>query len=70
MSNFERQADDLTILVRRLCHQLSPDNRVRRLALDYLQRTGRAGSPLRDDEMVNPVDGSTFSVTSATKGAT
>ena len=45
-----RQADDLTILVRRLCYQIKEENSTKRLALDYLKRTGREASVLRDGE--------------------
>ena len=47
------QAKDLEILVRRLCHQIKEENNVKRLALDYLKRTGREGSVLRDGEFAN-----------------
>ena len=47
---YKRHSDDLTILVRRLCYQIKEENNTKRLALDYLKRTGREASVLRDEE--------------------
>ena len=51
---YKRHSEDLTILVRLLCYQIKDDeNSVKRLALDYLKRTGREASVLRDGEFAN-----------------
>jgi hypothetical protein len=47
----EAVADDLAMLVKKLVRQVrkaSPDNNMATMAIDYLQRHGLAGSPLRD----------------------
>jgi len=47
----DQRVDDLAALVRRLVHSLSkaaPDNDLPAKAVDYLQRKGLQGSPLRD----------------------
>jgi len=50
-SEMSQVTDDLVELVKRLAYLLrkaSPDNKLPEKALDYLQRKGLSGSPLRD----------------------
>ena len=43
-----KQVDDLAIFVRRLAHSITSESVLHTQALDYLQRIGKTGSPLRD----------------------